>query len=139
VFSFDDLERSGAFLATHMSGEPLSLDHGAPVRLIVPGWYGCACIKWVNEPRYVGVEEPATSQMTEFASRTHQDGAPELARDFLPAEIDVAAMLSGHRAPSGDRINLIGRSRCAAAWLRIEVGARWSLALCSVNASPSRS
>ncbi len=34
-------------LAVHMNGAPLPRDHGFPVRLIVPGWYGCACIKWV--------------------------------------------------------------------------------------------
>ena len=34
-------------VATHMAGAPLSLDHGAPVRLIVPGWYGMASVKWL--------------------------------------------------------------------------------------------
>lgn len=92
VFSFDDLQRTGAFLATQMNGDALLADHGAPVRLVVPGWYGCTCIKWVNEIRLVGTNEPATSQMIEFASRTHQSGAPTLARDYRPAEIDVAAM-----------------------------------------------
>jgi DMSO/TMAO reductase YedYZ molybdopterin-dependent catalytic subunit len=92
VFSFDELERSGAFLATALNGAPLPADHGAPVRLVVPGWYGCTCIKWVNEIRFVGEDEPATSQMREFASRTHQSGTPELARDYQPAEIDLAAM-----------------------------------------------
>ena len=92
VFSFDELEQSGAFLATELNGAPLPADHGAPVRLVVPGWYGCTCIKWVNELRFVGEDEPATSQMREFASRTHQSGTPELARDYLPAEIDLAAM-----------------------------------------------
>ena len=92
VFTFDQLEQSGAFLATELNGAPLPADHGAPVRLVVPGWYGCTCIKWVNELRFVGEDEPATSQMREFASRTHQSGTPELARDYLPAEIDLAAM-----------------------------------------------
>lgn len=92
IFSLDQLEQTGAFLATELNGAALPPDHGAPVRLVVPGWYGCTCIKWVNELRYVGEEEPATSQMREFASRTHQDGVPELARAYLPAEIDLAAM-----------------------------------------------
>jgi DMSO/TMAO reductase YedYZ molybdopterin-dependent catalytic subunit len=92
IFSFDELERSGAFLATELNGAPLPADHGAPVRLVVPGWYGCTCIKWVNELRFVGEDEPATSQMREFASRTHQSGTPALARDYQPAEIDLAAM-----------------------------------------------
>jgi DMSO/TMAO reductase YedYZ molybdopterin-dependent catalytic subunit len=92
VFSFDALDKTGAFLATQLNGAPLPADHGAPVRLVVPGWYGCTCIKWVNELRFVGEDEPATSQMQEFASRTHQSGTPALARDYVPAEIDLAAM-----------------------------------------------
>ena len=92
VFGFDELEQTGAFLATELNGASLPADHGAPVRLVVPGWYGCTCIKWVNELRFVGEDEPATSQMREFASRTHQSGTPELARDYLPAEIDLAAL-----------------------------------------------
>ncbi|MGH9172754.1 MAG: molybdopterin-dependent oxidoreductase, partial [Vicinamibacterales bacterium] len=48
VFPLDTLERLGAFLAVRMNGEPLTPNHGAPVRLVVPGWYGCSWIKWVN-------------------------------------------------------------------------------------------
>lgn len=84
-------ELADAFLATHIGGERLSEDHGYPVRLMVPGWYGCASIKWVQEIAWVGDDEPATTQMMEFASRTMQSGVPQLARDYAPAEIDVAA------------------------------------------------
>ena len=86
------VESTGAFLATRMNGAPLTPDHGAPVRLVVPGWYGCAWIKWVNEIRWVRDNEPATSQMREFAGRTHQNGRPDLARDYEPPAIDTAAM-----------------------------------------------
>src|SRR5262245_57745948 len=40
IFTFDELTSAGAFLATKLNGKPLSRDHGAPVRLVVPGWYG---------------------------------------------------------------------------------------------------
>jgi DMSO/TMAO reductase YedYZ molybdopterin-dependent catalytic subunit len=92
IFSRDDLTGTRAFLATRMNGAPLPRDHGFPVRLVVPGWYGCACIKWVTRIDMVEDESPATSQMTEFARRTHQDGEPALAREFTPAVIDTAAM-----------------------------------------------
>lgn len=36
-------------IATHMDGEPLTPDHGAPLRLVVPNWYGMASVKWLNE------------------------------------------------------------------------------------------
>jgi DMSO/TMAO reductase YedYZ molybdopterin-dependent catalytic subunit len=34
-------------VATHMDGVPLTPEHGAPLRLIVPGWYGMASVKWL--------------------------------------------------------------------------------------------
>ena len=92
VFTWDQLESCGAFLATEMNGQPLSHDHGAPIRLVMPGWYGCTWVKWVNEIALVDTDAPATSQMREFADRTHQDGIHTLARDYQPATIDLAAM-----------------------------------------------
>jgi DMSO/TMAO reductase YedYZ molybdopterin-dependent catalytic subunit len=92
IFSRDDLERSGAFLATAMNGVDLPRDHGAPVRLVVPGWYGCACIKWVTRIELVADTAAATPHMRTFARRTHQTGLPILARDFTAAVIDQAAM-----------------------------------------------
>lgn len=38
---------SDTLVATHMDGAPLTMDHGAPIRLIVPGWYGMASVKWL--------------------------------------------------------------------------------------------
>ena len=36
-------------LAYALNGQPLDRDHGAPLRLIMPGWYGVANVKWVSE------------------------------------------------------------------------------------------
>lgn len=46
-------------LAYEMNGVPLPLYHGAPLRLLVPGWYGVANVKWlaqihVQNTRYMG-------------------------------------------------------------------------------------
>ena len=92
IFTFDQLQSSGAFLATKMNGQLLTPNHGFPVRLFVPGWYGCSCIKWVNEISFVPSEAPATSQMLEYAGRTMQEGIPKLAQDYRPATMDLAAM-----------------------------------------------
>jgi DMSO/TMAO reductase YedYZ molybdopterin-dependent catalytic subunit len=92
IFTVDDLTSSKAFFATEMNGHSLTRDHGAPVRLVVPGWYGCACIKWVNEITILGEGAATTSQMREFASRTMQQGVPELVKDYRPAVIEQAAM-----------------------------------------------
>jgi len=44
--AFDD-----CLLAYEMNGETLPREHGYPVRLIVPGWYGVNNVKWVAELR----------------------------------------------------------------------------------------
>lgn len=92
IFTPEQLAEAGAFLATGMNGSPLTPDHGFPVRLVVPGWYGCCAAKWVQSIRWVDEDAAATSQMREYASRTHQGGEPDLARDYRPAETDLAAM-----------------------------------------------
>jgi DMSO/TMAO reductase YedYZ molybdopterin-dependent catalytic subunit len=92
IFSRAQLEEAGAFLATHQNGDPLTLEHGAPVRLYVPGWYGCTCVKWLNEIEFLPDDVAPTFHMLEFAKRTMQDGEPEHARDWKPAVIDQAAM-----------------------------------------------
>lgn len=43
-------------LVYQMNSEPLPAGHGAPVRLLVPGWYGVASVKWLVEIR--GLEQP---------------------------------------------------------------------------------
>lgn len=40
-------------LCYELNGEPLTPEHGAPVRLLVPGWYGVASVKWLTEVRAV--------------------------------------------------------------------------------------
>ncbi len=91
IFTRPELEQAGAFLALGMNGQPLTADHGAPVRLVVPNSYGCSCIKWVSRIEWVPDDEPATLQMMEFSSRTHQRGVLRLARDYEPPVIDVTA------------------------------------------------
>jgi sulfane dehydrogenase subunit SoxC len=40
--------REEVLLAYAMNGAPLPPQHGAPLRLIVPGWYGMASVKWLQ-------------------------------------------------------------------------------------------
>jgi DMSO/TMAO reductase YedYZ molybdopterin-dependent catalytic subunit len=111
IFTLDEVAGTGAFLATKMNGADLPPDHGAPVRLVVPGWYGCTCIKWVDTITLVSDDAPSTPHMREFAARTHQVGQPALARDFRPASMDLAAMpirVERWRVSDADRYRVVG-------------------------------
>ncbi len=113
VVSPEQWRQTGAFLATHMNDEPLPLDHGSPLRLVNPGWYGCSCIKWVRAIDWVAADHPATSQMQEFAGRTHQEGVPALAREYSAPEIQAAAMpvrVERWRSESGTFYVVVGIS-----------------------------
>jgi len=55
----EDALRPEVMIVWEMNGAPLPPNHGAPVRLVVPGWYGVANVKWMNrihvqDTRYVG-------------------------------------------------------------------------------------
>jgi DMSO/TMAO reductase YedYZ molybdopterin-dependent catalytic subunit len=48
AMSIEDAMGSGTILAYEMNGLPLSPGHGYPLRLVVPGWYGIANVKWLE-------------------------------------------------------------------------------------------
>ena len=50
----DTARESQAVLAYAMNGEALPLQHGYPVRLIVPSWYGVASVKWLTAIELAG-------------------------------------------------------------------------------------
>src|SRR6185436_9734609 len=57
--SVEDATRPEPFIAIALNGEPLSKNQGFPARLVVPGWYGVANVKWLSEihvqrGRYLG-------------------------------------------------------------------------------------
>ena len=57
--SVADATRPEPFIAHALNGQPLSKHQGFPVRLVVPGWYGVANVKWLTEihvqrGRYLG-------------------------------------------------------------------------------------
>jgi DMSO/TMAO reductase YedYZ molybdopterin-dependent catalytic subunit len=45
----DDARDDVVLLAYAMNGEPLPVEHGFPLRLIVPRWYAVASVKWLTE------------------------------------------------------------------------------------------
>ncbi|HXB75339.1 MAG TPA: molybdopterin-dependent oxidoreductase [Candidatus Acidoferrales bacterium] len=46
--SAEDALKNHIILAYELNGQPIPKNHGGPLRLAVPGWYGVAWVKWVN-------------------------------------------------------------------------------------------
>jgi len=53
-----DLDREGVLFATQHDGEPLSSDHGYPLRLIVPHLYAWKSVKWVRGIEFLDHNAP---------------------------------------------------------------------------------
>jgi sulfane dehydrogenase subunit SoxC len=75
--TIDDAMRDEVLLAYEMNGAPLPPQHGFPLRLVVPGWYGMTSVKWltgitaVTEP-FDGYQQVAYR----FRQRPEDEGEP---------------------------------------------------------------
>jgi DMSO/TMAO reductase YedYZ molybdopterin-dependent catalytic subunit len=72
------LERDGALLATHADGEPLSAEHGRPLRLIVPGKYFWKSAKWLRGIELRREDEPGFWERLGY----HNDADPFLEQRY---------------------------------------------------------
>ena len=59
--------RDEALLAYEMNGASLPVQHGFPLRLVIPGWYGMAHVKWLR--RITVLEEPFEGYQNAVAYR----------------------------------------------------------------------
>ncbi|RQX06599.1 sulfite oxidase [Micromonospora globispora] len=66
-----DALREEVLLAYEMNGAPLLPQHGSPLRLIVPGWYGMAHVKWLRNIRVL--TEPFEGYQNAVAYRLRRD------------------------------------------------------------------
>lgn len=69
-------------LSYAMNGEPLTLNQGFPVRLVMPGWYGVSNVKWLaevhlQEERYVGNYQTRWYRTIRGVGGTGKDDDPE--------------------------------------------------------------
>ena len=65
-------------IAWAMNGEPLLPQHGAPLRLIVPGWFGMASVKWLERIELLEQPFDGYQQVTgyRYKKRSGDEGAP---------------------------------------------------------------
>jgi DMSO/TMAO reductase YedYZ molybdopterin-dependent catalytic subunit len=74
----EDAMREEVLLAYAMNGNPLPPQHGFPLRLIVPDWYGMASVKWLRSIRLIGEPFSGVQQAIKYRyKRSERDpGTP---------------------------------------------------------------
>nr|WP_244178959.1 sulfite oxidase [Streptomyces rubellomurinus] len=113
-----------ALLAYEMNDEPLTPDHGAPVRLVVPGWVGVASIKWVGSIEVA--DHPLYSPWNTDFYRMFGPGHPPAGGAPLTAQVVKSAfeLAEGARLEAGRTHRLHGRAWSGTAPVRlVEVSA----------------
>jgi DMSO/TMAO reductase YedYZ molybdopterin-dependent catalytic subunit len=96
-------------LACEMSGEPLPLAHGFPLRAIVPGWEGAYSVKWLTEIRVADHEHQGAFVQSgyRYPKRPVAPGAAVEIADTVPLKgLVVKSLIT---APAMDSAVPLGR------------------------------
>lgn len=130
----------GPILAWEMGGDPLSVPHGAPVRLVVPGWYGMASVKWLTDIEFITEPFRGFYQHERYVYEGEagiSDGTPVTA-------IRVRSVIG--RPADGDRVTVGPLEVAGTAWsgagaitgvrVSCDGGATWADADLGVRAGP---
>ncbi len=99
-------------LCYEMNGEPLAPDHGFPVRLIAPGWYGVANVKWLTrievlDHRWAG-RFMARDYVTIREQRSAPDGQNEIVWTFTTVSHDRLKSVPARVTRRGDHYRITG-------------------------------
>ena len=65
-----EARREDVLVAYAMNGEPLLPQHGAPLRLVVPDWYGMASVKWLERIEIIDRPFEGVQQARSYHFRT---------------------------------------------------------------------
>ena len=72
--TLDEIRESDVLLAYAMNGQSLPIQHGYPLRVIVPGWYGVAAVKWLTEIEVIGHSFSGYFQTEKYVYEWERDG-----------------------------------------------------------------
>ena len=112
--TLSQIETLEVLLVYGMNGQPLLPQHGAPLRVVVPGWYGMASVKWLNKvealtENYTGLQQ---IQNYRFRQYPEEEGSPiTLIRvKSLMVPPGVPDWLSRDRCVDSGEVTIVGRA-----------------------------
>lgn len=78
-----------ALLVYEMNGLPLLPQHGAPLRLVVPGWYGMASVKWLGRITAIPARFEGYYQVQAYCVRKEKGERGEQLHRMLPRALMI--------------------------------------------------
>ncbi|WP_350278227.1 sulfite oxidase [Kribbella sp. HUAS MG21] len=105
---------SGAIVAWEMNGAPLPPQHGYPLRLVVPGWYGMASVKWLRSIELIDHAFEGFQNAVAYRLRTDADDPGRPVTRIEPRALLVPPgfpdFMSRHRFVAAGTVPLFGRA-----------------------------
>jgi DMSO/TMAO reductase YedYZ molybdopterin-dependent catalytic subunit len=138
----DKARKPEVLLAYRMNGEELPGAHGFPVRVLVPGWYGMASVKWLT--RVIVTDRPFRGyfQSLDYTYFERQHGLPTLVPvTELEVKAQVARPARHEVVPAGEAYRVHGAawagvSGVAQVEVSVDGGSTWSEAKLLGDAAP---
>jgi len=112
--ALEELLGGEAILAYEVNGVPLPPQHGFPLRLVVPGWYGMTSVKWLA--RLTAVDEPFDGYQMRHSYRLREEDDDEgmpltrMRPRSLLVPPGIPEFLSRRRIVAAGRCELRGRA-----------------------------
>jgi DMSO/TMAO reductase YedYZ molybdopterin-dependent catalytic subunit len=81
--------RDEVIVAYQINGQPLPPQHGFPLRLIVPGWYGMAHVKWLRSITVIDGRFQGYQQAVAYHSRHSEEDVSTPVTRMLPRALMI--------------------------------------------------
>jgi sulfane dehydrogenase subunit SoxC len=129
-----EASRDEVLLAYEINGQPLPPQHGAPLRLIVPGWYGMTHVKWLQAITVVSEPFTGWQQDVSYHLRNTKEEPGEPVTRMLPRALMIPPgfpeFLSRTRQLDAGPCRLEGRAwsgwaHIARVEVSVDAGATW--------------
>jgi DMSO/TMAO reductase YedYZ molybdopterin-dependent catalytic subunit len=147
ALAIDDSRRDEVLLAYDMNGAPLPPQHGFPLRVVVPGWYGMTSVKWLARIDVIDRPFDGYQQAQAYRLRQTEDEPGEPLTRMAPRSLlvppGVPDFFTRERAlPLGPVLlegrAWSGRARVEAVEVSVDGGETWHAAELEPDAPGSR-
>jgi len=125
--SLADATRPEVLLCYEMNGQPLEPQHGFPLRLLVPGWYGMTHVKWLSRIDALTTPFDGYQQRIAYFYKQSADDPGEPVTRIRPRALlappGFPDFLTRRRTLDGGRVEIVGRAWSGCATItRVELG-----------------
>jgi sulfane dehydrogenase subunit SoxC len=110
----DEAMRDEVLLAYEMNGAPLPPQHGFPLRLVVPGWYGMTNVKWLSRIEFLAEPFSGYQQSWSYRVRQSEDEVGEPLQRMQPRSLlvppGIPEFMTRDRTVAAGEVLLEGRA-----------------------------